>query len=239
MENNAQNPINLDLGYRREKYHTVAPILEEVYGSLEWQDGQDAMDELVSCILSQNTSDTNRDRGFFALKERYPTWTAVAEAQVDELVDTIRPAGLANQKAPRIQNVLQRIRDERGAYDIEFLRDMPLEDARQWLVDLDGVGPKTAAIVLCFAFNRPAFPVDTHVHRVGQRIGLLPLGITAEKAHPFMEAVVEPEKYYQFHIHLIRHGRDTCKARNPQCHRCPVAAYCDYYQSLEAQPEDT
>jgi endonuclease-3 len=128
--------------------------------------------------------------------------------------------------------VLERIIAERGAYDIDFLADLPLDEARAWLVDLDGVGPKTAAIVLCFAYNRPAFPVDTHVHRVGQRIGFLPQGISAEKAHPVMEAITPPEDYYAFHIQLITHGRQMCQARRPQCERCPLADYCDYYTSV-------
>ena len=154
------------------------------------------------------------------------------DAPQDEVVDTIRPAGLANQKGPRIQQVLRTISLERDTLSLDFLADMPLEEARAWLVSLDGVGPKTAAIVLCFAFNRPAFPVDTHIHRLGQRIGFLPNGISAEKAHPIMEAIVPPEDYYAFHLNLIRHGREICKARRPECERCPLTAYCDYYQSF-------
>jgi endonuclease III len=216
---------------RHAKYEPVKRILGGVYGSLTWEQGQSAMDELVSCILSQNTNDTNRDRAFDALKARYPTWQAVVDAPADELIETIRPAGLANQKGPRIQAVLRHIWQEHGAYDIDFLRDLPLEEARAWLTNLNGIGPKTAAIVLCFAFNLPAFPVDTHIHRVGMRIGFLPEKISADKAHPVMEAIVPPEDHYAFHIYLIRHGRDTCKARNPLCDRCPLTAYCDYYAS--------
>jgi endonuclease-3 len=108
-----------------------------------------------------------------------------------------------------------------------------LEEARAWLTSLNGIGPKTAAIVLCFAFNRPAFPVDTHIHRVSQRIGFIPEGISAEKAHPMMEAIVPPEDYYAFHLNLIRHGREMCRARNPMCERCPLTAHCDYYQQAK------
>jgi endonuclease-3 len=127
---------------------------------------------------------------------------------------------------------LETIYQERREYNIDFLQDKPVDAAREWLVRLDGIGPKTAAIVLCFAFGRPAFPVDTHVHRVSQRIGLLPEKINAEKAHPVMEAIVPPEDYYAFHIYLIRHGRDTCKARYPLCERCPLTAYCDYAEQF-------
>ena len=217
---------------RKAKYEPVARILHEVYGDLRWRQGQSGMDELVSCILSQNTSDANRDRGFEALKARYPTWQAAVDAPTDELIDTIRSAGLANQKAPRIQKALRRIYEERGAYNIDFLADLPMDEAKGWLTSLDGIGPKTAAIVLCFAYERPAFPVDTHIHRVSKRLGFLPEHINAEKAHPIMEAIAPPDQYYQFHIHLIRHGRDTCNARKPKCERCPLTEYCDYYANV-------
>ncbi len=218
---------------RKAKYAPVAKALRDIYGELEWHPGQDAINELVSCILSQNTNDNNRDRAFFALKDQYPTWQQIVDAPTNEIIDTIRPAGLANQKGPRIQQVLEIIKEERGAYNIDFLQDMPLDEAKAWLTNLNGVGPKTAAIVLCFAFGLPAFPVDTHVHRVGQRIGFLPEGISADKAHPVMEAITPPDQHYAFHIYLIRHGRDTCKARKPNCDRCPITAYCDYFRKNE------
>ena len=216
----------------KAKYKKVAENLAELYGTPQWRKNTPPMDELVSCILSQNTSDTNRDRVFDSLKARYPTWQEVIDAPTPELIDTIRMAGLANQKAPRIQGVLRTIQAENGDIDIDFLNDLPLDEARDWLTRLNGVGPKTAAIVLCFAFNRPAFPVDTHVHRVSRRIGFLPDKITAEKAHPIMEAIVPPEDYYAFHINLIQHGRSICHARNPKCERCPLTDYCDYYQQV-------
>jgi endonuclease III len=222
-----------DFARRQAKYAPVASLLHEMYGHLEWRQAQSAMDELVSCILSQNTNDSNRDCAFEALKQRYPTWEAVRDAPTDELIDTIKPAGLANQKGPRIQAILRYIGDEYDGFDIDFLGTLPVADAKAWLTSLDGVGPKTAAIVLCFAFNRPAFPVDTHVHRVGQRIGFLPEGISADKAHDVMEAIVPPEDYYEFHINLIRHGREICRARRPECERCPLTAHCDYYASFK------
>jgi endonuclease-3 len=219
-----------DLDRRQAKYPPVRAALADLYGTPIWRRDWPAMDELVSCILSQNTSDTNRDRGFDALKARYPTWQAVLDAPLPDLVETIRPAGLANQKAPRIQAILRHIQAERGDFNIDFLNDLPLDEARAWLTALNGIGPKTAAIVLCFSFNRPAFPVDTHVHRVGQRIGFLPQGISADHAHPVMEALVPPQDHYAFHINLIQHGREICRARNPLCERCPITTYCDYYQ---------
>lgn len=218
-----------DFERRQAKYAEVAAELGKLYGVAQWRKNTPAMDELISCILSQNTSDTNRDRGFDALKARFPHWQDVLEAPTEDVIDAIRPAGLSNQKGPRIQAVLRFILEQRGEFNIDFLQDMPLQEAKDWLTQLNGIGPKTAAIVLCFSFNRPAFPVDTHVHRVGQRIGFLPEGISADKAHPVMEAVVPPEDHYAFHINLIQHGRNICKARKPLCERCPITSHCDYY----------
>ena len=217
---------------RQAKYAPTAAILQDVYGNLDWARHQDGMDELISCILSQNTSDLNRDRGFDRLKARFKTWEDVRLADVNELIDAIRPAGLSKQKAPRIQDALQKIYEKVGDCNIDFLNEMPMDEAKAWLVSLKGVGPKTAAIVLCFAYGRPAFPVDTHVHRTSKRIGFLPETISADEAHAVMEAMVPPDDYYQFHIHLIQHGRDTCRARRPACERCPLTACCDAFQTL-------
>jgi endonuclease-3 len=221
-----------DFDRRKAKYAPVAAALRQVYGYPNWRPALPPVDELVSCILSQSTTDTNRDRAFGRLKARYATWEAVRDAPTPELVATIQPAGLANQKAPRIQEVLRTIADERGAIELDFLDDLSVAAAKAWLTRMNGVGPKTAAIVLCFAFNRPAFPVDTHIHRVSQRIGFLPSGISADKAHPVMEALVPPEDYYAFHLNLIRHGRETCQARMPHCERCPLTDNCDYFQEV-------
>lgn len=218
-----------DFERRQAKYPPVKQILESTYGKLDWRRDISPMDELVSCILSQSTTDTNRDRGFAALKERYPTWEAVHHAPEKDVIKTIWTAGLANQKGPRIQKALADIYAERGAYNIDFLADMPVDEAKAWLQQLDGVGPKTAAIVLCFAFNKPAFPVDTHVHRVSGRIGFIPDKMNADRAHDVMEAIVPPDDYYAFHIQVIQHGREICRARNPLCAACPLTDYCDYY----------
>jgi endonuclease-3 len=215
---------------RAAKYAPVSAALTEAYGYPTWRQHLPPVDELVDCILSQSTTDANRDRAHALLKARFPTWEAVRDAPTEQVVEAIKPAGLGNQKGPRIQHVLRHITQERGTITIDFLADLPIEEAKAWLTRMDGVGPKTAAIVLCFAFNRPAFPVDTHVHRLGQRIGFLPEGISADKAHPVMEAIVPPEDYYAFHLNLIRHGREICNARSPHCERCPLTAHCDYFQ---------
>lgn len=223
-----------NLAARKAKYAPIAAALTEVYGELDWTRNQDGMDELVSCILSQSTNDTNRDRAFARLKERFPSWEAVRFAALDDLIDAVRPAGLANQKAPRIQSALEVIFERAGEYSIDFLNDLPLDEAKAWLVSLKGIGPKTAAIVLCFAYGRAAFPVDTHIYRVSKRIGFLPEKLSADDAHPVMEAIAPPERYYQFHIQLIQHGRDTCHARKPACDRCPISEECDYFAAASA-----
>jgi endonuclease-3 len=185
------------------------------------------VDELVSTILSQNTNDINRDRAFNALRARFSTWEAVRDAPPAEVVESIRVAGLANQKGPRIQQVLSQITSERGSLDLSFLADMPLEEARAWLTKHNGVGPKTAAIVLCFSLGRPAFPVDTHIYRVTGRIGLRPEKISVENAHPYLENIFPPETYYAAHLNLIRLGREVCHPRKPECKTCPVLKFCD------------
>ena len=218
---------------RKAKYTPIAEALTLVYGELDWSRNQDGMDELVSCILSQSTNDANRDRAFARLKSHYESWEAVRISDLDELVEVIRPAGLANQKAPRIQDVLAAIYQTAGEYSIDFLDQMSIDVAKDWLVSLKGIGPKTAAIVLCFAYGRPAFPVDTHIYRVSKRIGFLPEKLSANDAHPVMEAMVPATDYYQFHIQLIQHGRDTCHARKPSCELCCISAHCDYFSTEE------
>ncbi len=162
------------------------------------------------------------------MRAKFPTWEAVREGDTDEVIEAVRVAGLANQKGPRIQKVLDDITAERGSLDLSFLKDMPLEEARDWLTKFRGVGPKTAAIVLCFSLNRPAFPVDTHVYRVTGRIGLRPQKISVEQAHPYLEGVFPPETYYAAHLNIIRLGREVCAARKPNCPACPARELCDF-----------
>ncbi len=198
------------------------------YGEPVWRNPLPAIDELVSTILSQNTNDVNRDRAFDALRAKFPTWEAVRDAKERDVIEAIRPAGLANQKGPRIQQVLKAITKERGNLDLSFLSKMSVEDARAWLTKFNGVGPKTAAIVLCFSLGMPAFPVDTHIYRVTGRIGLRPQRMTVEQAHPHLEALFPPETYYAAHLNLIRLGRELCTARKAMCEKCPIKKLCDY-----------
>jgi len=208
----------------------IHDLLLTEYGDHPWHP-RDPLATLVSAILSQNTNDANRDRAFGQLRERFPTWEEVRDAPLAELVAAVRPAGLAPTKAPRIQTALRRITEERGEIEPGSLGEMPLEEARAWLLSIPGVGPKTAAIVLLFALGRPVFPVDTHVHRVARRLGLIPPTTTREKAHALLEALVPPEIYYPFHLNLVAHGRTVCHARNPECARCVLQDYCACYAS--------
>ncbi len=208
--------------------------LLEFYGEPRWRNPLPPVDELVSTILSQNTNDRNRDAAFQRLRARFPTWEEVRDAPPAGVVEAIRTAGLANQKGPRIQAVLREITQERGALDLAFLNDLPLEEARAWLKQFNGVGPKTAAIVLLFSLGRPAFPVDTHVYRVTRRIGLVPEKMPVEQAHLRMEALLPPESYYGAHLNIIRLGREVCHPRSPQCSVCPVVELCAYGQKVKS-----
>ena len=211
--------------------------LIEFYGFPQWRNPLPPIDELVSTILSQNTNDTNRDRAFQALKNRFSTWEEVRDADASLVIETIRPAGLANQKGPRIQNILKEITRQRGELDLSFLNEMSTDEARNWLLQFKGVGPKTAAIVLQFSLEKPAFPVDTHIYRVTGRLGIRPEKMNADQAHDFLAGLLPPETYYAAHLNLIRLGREICHARKPDCPRCPLQDYCDYYANLNNSPD--
>jgi len=206
--------------------------LLDFYGQPVWRNPLPPVDELISTILSQNTNDLNRDRAFESLRRHFPSWEQVRDAPPGAVRDAIRPAGLANQKAPRIQQVLEAITAERGSLDLDFLAGLPLEEARTWLMKFKGVGPKTAAIVLLFSLGRPAFPVDTHIYRVTGRIGLLTDKMTVEAAHTHLEKLLPPETYYAAHLNIIHLGREVCSARKPACPRCPLRSLCKYVRSL-------
>jgi len=208
----------------------VEERLLEAYGEPKWRLHLEPVAELVSTILSQNTNDTNRDVAFDRLRARFDSWEDVRDADTDEVIDAIRPAGLANQKGPRIQEALRYIAEERGELDLGFLADWPVDKAKAWLTSIKGVGPKTAAIVLLFALQRPAFPVDTHVHRVSRRLGLIGPKDSREKAHEVLEGLVPEEDYYSFHLNMIRHGREVCASGTPRCQECTLTELCNWYQ---------
>jgi endonuclease-3 len=217
---------------RQSKTQRIHQRLLDAYGEPTWRPHLDPVSELVSTILSQNTNDVNRDTAYDRLRDRLPTWEQVRDADVDDVIDAIRPAGLANQKGPRIQEALRVITRERGELELDFLADSPVDEAKDWLSAIKGVGPKTAAIVLLFSLGRPAFPVDTHVHRVTKRLGLIGPRVTREKAHDDLEHLVPPDDYYAFHLNLIRHGRQVCTSRKPHCEECVLRDLCDYFANL-------
>lgn len=213
----------------RKRRLTPARIIERLdaeYGTLPWRPHGDPVAELVLTLLSQNTSDANSGRAFIRLLDAFPDWPSLLDADVKAIERAIQPGGLAPTKAPRLQAMLREIWSRVGSFDLSFIKKMPLDDARAWLRSLPGVGPKTAACVLLFALGRPALPVDTHVHRVAKRLGLVPEKCTAEQAHELLEAMLTPEQVYPFHIQLIKHGRRTCTAQRPKCPSCPLRAGC-------------
>ncbi len=212
----------------RAKALEVHRRLLAAYGEPPPPSHRDPVSALVLTILSQNTNDRLRDMAFRRLREALPSWDQVRDAPVEAIGETIQVAGLWKQKATRIKEALQRITAERGALTLDFLRELPAEEARRYLLTFNGVGPKTAAIILLFTLNMPAFPVDTHVHRVTRRVGLIPDGAGREKAHELLEALLPPEIYYAFHINIIRHGRTVCAARRPRCAECALRDLCDY-----------
>jgi endonuclease III len=237
--------------YRPGLIPYVLDSLEERYGDQHWERRLDPVSELILTILTQNTADVNAEKAFEALRVAYPSdrapeehhpgigwggaglstaappdWSLVEHAPLPELIDVIRPGGLAPQKAPRIQATLARIREERGAYDLEFLAELPVLEARDWLTAVDGIGKKTASIVLAFCFGMPVMAVDRHVERVSKRIGLIPEKATADQAHDLYLALVPPERMYAAHVLLIHHGREICHAQSPAHDICPVRDRC-------------
>lgn len=214
---------------RLRQAETIYTLLLERYGHPDWRPDFAPMDELILTILSANTADVNSGRAFERLKATYPDWQAVLDAPLDELTEVIRPAGLGPTKAPRIQAALRRVLAERGAFDISFLTDLPVEEGLAWLTQLEGVGHKTASIVLLFCFGKPAFPVDTHVQRVTQRLGLAGPKDDPARIKALWEALAPADWFYPLHLNLIRHGREVCHARKPACDLCPLQPHCDHF----------
>jgi endonuclease-3 len=213
---------------RRRLLRRVVGILDDVDGRPVLSPRYPPVDELVYTILSQNTADVNTDRSFAALKARFPRWTEVRDAPVATIEETIAPGGLAHTKAPRIKAILEAVSERTGEPDLAELDDMTDAEAQAHLTRLPGIGPKTAACVLLFALERPVMPVDTHVHRVARRLGLIAAKASAEQAHPALTALAGPgaEDVYAAHVDLVRHGRRVCRARRPACGQCPLAGLC-------------
>jgi endonuclease-3 len=231
----------------------VLDSLAGLYGRPTWERRLDPTSELILTILTQNSADINAERAFESLRAAFPSggtvqvhapgpgwggaglapgaapdWMAVETAPLPDLVEAIRPGGLAVSKSPRIQAALRLIREERGDHSLEFLADMPPLEARDWLVRIDGIGKKTASVLLMFSFGMPLIPVDRHVERVARRVGLIPQKATADDAHDLFLALVPPEQALEAHVNLIQHGRVVCHALRPEHAHCPLAPRCRY-----------
>jgi endonuclease III len=207
--------------------------LRQLYGRPVNEPHAHPIAELIRTVLSQNTSDTNRDVAYVRLRERFPTWEAVRDAPPAEVEEAIRPGGLSQTKAPRIQEILRRISGEGGEPDLDWLAEADRDRALDYLMALPGVGRKTAACVMIFALGRPELPVDTHVYRVGQRLGLIPPRASFELAHDEMLRITDPEDAYELHMNLIAHGRSVCRPR-PRCDECGLRRMCPYWRRLRA-----
>jgi endonuclease-3 len=205
-----------------EAMHRLGPL----YGPVIWAPRFNALEELIFTVLTQHTSDSNAEVAYESLRKQFPSWMDVIEAGPEEIAESIKHGGLANQKAPRIREILRLILERTGRLELEFLASMELEEAREWLISLPGVGKKTTGVVLNFALGMPAMPVDTHIYRVARRLGLIGIKTNVDNAHDIMEAQVQPDDIFQYHVLLITHGRQLCKAQRPLCGECPMADIC-------------
>ncbi|MEE9324805.1 MAG: endonuclease III [Dehalococcoidia bacterium] len=208
--------------------------LEPLYGPAQGPRQWDPISELIFTILSQNTSDYNSERACANLMAAFDSWEEMAYGDVGKIAAAIQIGGLAKIKAPRIQAVLRTIIEKRGPLNLSFLAEMPLKEAKEWLRQLPGVGPKTAGCVLLFALNKPAMVVDTHVYRVSKRLGLVGPKVSADDSHEILEELVPPQDVLPFHVYLITHGRRVCKAQRPLCPQCVLEDGCP--SSLLRQP---
>jgi endonuclease-3 len=212
-------------------------LLRGEYGDRKWQPHHSPLSVLIQTILSQNTSDANSNRAFESLSASFDSWEDIAEASVTEIAASIKSGGLGVIKAKRIKEALGEIERKRGRLELNFLNQLPLDKARDWLKNLPGVGSKTANCVLLFSLGRPALPVDTHVFRVAKRLRLINPRVSAEQAHTLLEKVVPSDKVYDFHMLLIEHGRRICKSQRPQCTQCVLRRLCPSYEKFAVKAE--
>jgi endonuclease-3 len=217
---------------KEEKIKKVIQLLKKQYGEHNYRDRGDPVDSLVETILSQNTTDKNSSRAFASLKKKYPSWESVLKADTRSIKKVIHSGGLPGIKARRIKHVLGEIKRRRGKITLDFLREMPAEDAVAFLRSIKGIGPKTASVLLIFRFNKPLMPLDTHNLRVLKRLGIIPLKMGSEKAHELMNKLVPDNEKKSLHLNLITHGRTVCTARNPKHEICVLRNLCDYYGKL-------
>jgi endonuclease-3 len=224
----------------QHKAQTIYRALNEYYGEPLWHARHNAVDELIGTILSANTNDVNSGRALAQLKHTFhDDWDAVRTAPLSTIRMAIRPAGMYNQKASHIVATLEKLWHDLGAYNLDHLGEMEVAAAQHYLTSFPGVGHKTASIVLLFCFNRGAFPVDTHVQRISQRLGIAPRQANTEQIKHIWEALLDPATYFALHVNLITHGRRLCSARKPKCADCPLQTWCDYYNQRENWADET
>ena len=218
----------------------VFDLLDETYGVHQWRANGSPLDELIGTVLSQNTSNVNTARSFRSLRAAFPTWDAVRTAPEEAVIESIRCGGLARIKGPRIQAILDAIAGAHGRLSLDHIADLPIEAAKAEMTALHGVGPKTAARVLLFSLGRPAMPVDTHVHRVSRRIGLVPPKVSAEACQPLLEDLLghDRDRILNGHLNLIAHGQQLCRAQRPKCEACPLQSDCDYYRAIRSSADE-
>lgn len=213
-----------------QKAQIISDALEELLGIPTWDGTEDVLECLILTILSQNTTDVSRDKGYAKLREKFPTWEDVLQADADAVEATIRIVGLGKQKTETLKNFLSWLKMEHGELSLEFIHDMKTEDALDFLIQHKGIGIKTASVTLSFACGREVFPVDTHILRISKRLGLISSNCSAEKAHHELPQIIPKGKSYPFHMNLIYFGRQICNARKPLCEKCPLTQYCLYYE---------
>ncbi len=215
-----------DTASKIKQINKTIKLLQKEYGEIDWEARRDPISELVYTILSQHTSDINSIRAFNSLIKKFKSFELLKDAPVKSVESAIYRGGLAKIKASRIKEVLQIIYENIGSFDLSFLSEMDIDEAKSWLKSLPGIGPKTAAIVLCFSFGMPVMPVDTHIFRLSKRLGFINNKINADDAHEILEEMIKPDKVFSFHMNLIRHGREVCQARGPKCASCVLSTIC-------------
>ncbi|AKD02405.1 endonuclease III [Pontibacter korlensis] len=223
-----------------EKTLLAHELLNQEYKRLKLESRRTPMHELISTMLSHRTTHKDEETAFYTMLERFGDWEGVMNAPLEELADAIKTTRYPEQKAPQIQQTLRMIKEERGKINIDFLADMPVEEAMNWLTKLPGVGLKTATLLLLFNFKKPVMPVDTHVFRISQRVGLIGAKVTANKAHDLLLKMLpsEPVELYNFHIHMLRHGQRICTFYSPKCEKCVLNGICNYYQDVREKGID-
>jgi endonuclease III len=214
--------------------------LNEVFGHLSGHPRRDPMRELISTMLSHRTTHANEEKAYFQMLERFPTWQEVIDAPVEELADALSPAKFPGAKAVNIQKALKIIQQDHPDFTLDFLQDLDVPEAMAWLMALPGVGLKTATLVLLFNFHKPVFPVDTHVHRISQRVGIIGATVTHDKAHQIILDLLPKDALvlYNLHRHMLKHGQKICTWSQPKCEVCVLQNLCNYYAEVRLKGID-